>query len=144
MVKPILGCPLGYRLANYTNPQILIWKMPMELLGKKHIFKQDVTTPTFNLCTSPVMTNSSTYLLSCCINKHINNLVTNWYKKAILALENTMLTHPTTHSFTLINVGQIKDRTHSTTPTPHGYSLAHVTYQDVNAQPDFDHIYYAS
>lgn len=70
--------------------------------------------------------------------------MTNWYKKAIHTLADTMLTHPTTRSFTLINDGKIKDRTHLTTPTPHGYSLAHVTYQDVNAQPDFDHIYYAS
>ena len=45
--------------------------------------------------------------------------------------------------FTLVNAHKTKDCTPDNT-IPYGYSHAHVTYQDVNAQPDFDQIYYAS
>jgi hypothetical protein len=50
-------------------------------------------------------------MLSCCINKHINNLHTCRHNKAIYTLANTILAHPITWCFTLINAGKFKART---------------------------------
>jgi hypothetical protein len=49
------------------------------------------------------------HLLACCANKHMNNLRTTQHNKAIHALAKTLLAHPTTYCFTLINAGNIKD-----------------------------------
>ena len=48
----------------------------------------------------------------------MNNLMTNRHNKAIHVLAKTLLAHPTTHCFTLINAGKIKDhKPDNTTPS---------------------------
>ena len=70
----------------------------------KHAFKQDMS-PICNLC--PLKEDDTClHLLSCCTNRHRNNLHTNQYNKVVHALANNLLVHPTTRWFTIINVSK--------------------------------------
>lgn len=61
-----------------------------------------------NLC--PLKRNDTClHLLSCCINKHINNPKTNRHNKQCMLVD-TLLTHPTTICFTLINVDNLSNK----------------------------------
>jgi hypothetical protein len=59
---------------------------------KSHILKQDIP-PTCDLCTSH-QNNICLHLLSCCTNKHINNLRTNKHNKVV----HTLAKHTTSPS----------------------------------------------
>jgi hypothetical protein len=74
---------------------------------KKHAFKQDIS-PLYDLC--PLRENDTClHLLSCYTNKHINNIHTNQYNKAVHGIARTLLAYFTTRCFTLINVCKIQD-----------------------------------
>lgn len=45
------------------------------------------------------------HLLCCCTNKHINNLRSNRFNKAVHAIVDTPLAHPHTQHFTLVHAG---------------------------------------
>ena len=72
------------------------------------------------------------HLLSCCTNTHLTNLRTNWHNKVVHALAKALLTHPTIRCFTLINVGNIKDRPIKNIIF-HGSSHACAIYPNANA-----------
>lgn len=70
--------------------------------------KQDIS-PICNLC---CLKQDDTYLhlLSCCTNKHINDLRTNTHNKAIHALADTLLAHLTIRGFTVINASKFNNK----------------------------------
>lgn len=51
------------------------------------------------------------HLLSCFTNKHINNICINQHNNAIHTISNTLLAHPPTRCFTLMNVGKLNEQT---------------------------------
>ena len=55
--------------------------------------------------------NTCLHLHSCCTNKHISNLHTSQNNKDAHAKANTLLAHPTTRYFTLINAGKLNKQT---------------------------------
>ena len=108
MIKSIMDAPCITN-AQITQTLKFRYERYFKNYRKKHILKQDIS-PTRNMCMSQ-HNDTCLHLLSCCIDKHIINLTTNWHNKAIHTPANTLLAHSTTRCFSLINAGTIKDRT---------------------------------
>lgn len=93
-----------------TNARIiqvlkLCYKQYLGNYKKKYILKQDIS-PLCNLC--PFKQNHNClHLSSCCTHKHIYNLCTNQHNSAARALANTLLAHPTTRCFKMVNATYI-------------------------------------
>lgn len=103
-----MGCPLDYRCRNNASPQILIQKILGSYL-RKHVLEQDIS-PLCHLCTSQQI-DTYFHLLSCCTNKHMNNLRNNWYKNSTHALATILLVHPVIDCFMWINDNKHNEHT---------------------------------
>lgn len=100
---------------------------------KQHVLKQDIS-PMCNLCTTRKIDNCL-HLLPCYKNKNINNPRTNHHNKAVHALANTLLAHPTTWCFILINSSKFQDHTLENTihcGSPHAHASSHAANVPLN------------